>query len=130
VSDVKNTLLVAVNCEVEALVKFCAAVHQLPCARLRSAESEAPRDAGEPETVRVPLGVERPIVESVRPLLLRVPERVFANVKVPAELEMMCPSVRPLKERADDVANVSAPVCPDPYVCVMEVNAAVGERPA
>lgn len=49
---------------VTPLINVVDAAVQMFCeARLRSAESEDPRDAGEFEMVRVLLGVVRPIVE-------------------------------------------------------------------
>ena len=45
------------------------------------------------------------------PVVKRVPESVFAKVKVPEELVMVFPNVRPLKETAVVVASVIAPVC-------------------
>jgi hypothetical protein len=63
---VNHTELVAVNCDVLALVKFCVAVHQLPCARLSVAESVPPSVAGEPETVREEAESERAMVFAER----------------------------------------------------------------
>jgi hypothetical protein len=49
------------------------------------------------------------IVEFVRPLLLRVPVSVGAKVKVPPEFPIVWPSVRPLNDKAEDVASVIWP---------------------
>ena len=42
VKEVNHTLLVAVNCDVDAFVKFCVAVHQLLLPRLRPQSLIAP----------------------------------------------------------------------------------------
>ena len=55
------------------------------------------------------------------PPIARVPETVGgAKVNVPLELVMALEMVRPLKEVAEEVASVIAPVCAVPYVCAME----------
>ena len=49
------------------------------------------------------------------PATVRVPEIVGgAKVKVPEEFVMAFEMVRPLKEVADEVASVIAPVCAEP----------------
>ena len=56
-----------------------------------------------------------PSARDVRPVpppaTLSVPEIVGVRVKVPEELVMVSPKVRPLKETAEEVASVMAPVC-------------------
>jgi len=48
-----------------------------------------------------------------------VPESVGAKVKAPPELVIPREAVRPLNA-VEDVANVIAPVCAEPYVCASE----------
>ena len=80
--------------------------------------SEEPRAAGDPVTeTSVPEEPRvRPMVELVRPALLRVPVMVgVLKVNVEPELVMAVFTLRPLNEVAEEVAKVRAPVCAEPY---------------
>ena len=94
-----------------------------------------------PEKVRVPLvAVRSPrfepreipeILELVRPVLLRVPETVGVNVRAPADGTIVCPRVRPLKERVEVEKVIAVAVVdakPEPRV-VMALPAPLTQTP-
>ncbi len=79
-----------------------------------------------PREIEVPLTVR---LELVSPALLRVPVSVgVPKVKVPPEFVIVCDTVSPLKELAEEVANVIAPFCAVPKDCAIEVTPVDGVR--
>jgi hypothetical protein len=117
---------------VEAFENCCSAVQVLAWPRLRPMVRAVP-PLYVPLNVRVPSVAERlarleprampEMVELVRPALLRVPVMAgVPSVNVPPEFVTVCEMVRPLKDVAEDVAKVMAPVCAEPYVWAMEVT--------